>query len=199
MRFGDRLDEAANRAAIGFAARLAGDAPEGVVEVTPNLVSVLLAFDPVRTDATRLAAELRLLPPEAWVGGIGNAARHTILVTFDGDDLADVAAMLDLEAGTFVAAHNAGALRVLATGFAPGFVYCGFHRDTLQVPRRAAVRATVPAGTVLFAAGQTAITATAIPTGWHVIGHTEFRNFDPATAPPTIFRPGDAVHFEVAA
>lgn len=51
-------------------------------------------------------------------------------------------------------------LRVLATGFAPGFVYCGLHPDDLSVPRREAIRPMVPAGTVLFAAGQTAIAAT---------------------------------------
>ncbi|MDF2984487.1 MAG: allophanate hydrolase subunit 1, partial [Devosia sp.] len=89
-------------------------------------------------------------------------------------------------------------LRVLATGFAPGFVYCGMHPEALAVPRRAAVRRQVPAGTVLFAAGQTAITSTPIPTGWHVIGHTGFRNFDPAAEPPSAVRAGDSIEFEVA-
>jgi allophanate hydrolase subunit 1 len=50
---------------------------------------------------------------------------------------------------------------------------------------------------VLFAAAQTAITSTPIPTGWHVIGHTEFRNFDPAAVPPTRLAAGDMVGFEV--
>jgi allophanate hydrolase subunit 1 len=56
----------------------------------------------------------------------------------------------------------------------------------------------VPAGTVLFAAGQTAITSTPIPTGWHVIGHTGFRNFDPGAEPPATVRGGDTIRFEVA-
>jgi inhibitor of KinA len=52
---------------------------------------------------------------------------------------------------------------------------------------------------VLFAAGQTAIAATEIPTGWHVIGRTEFRNFDPTASVPTRLAAGDAVQFEVQA
>ena len=98
----------------------------------------------------------------------------------------------------FISQHNAQALRVLATGFAPGFVYCGLHADDLIVPRRAAVRAAVPPGTVLFAAGQTAITATELPTGWHILGHTDFTNFDPGTTPATQLKGGDHVRFTVA-
>jgi inhibitor of KinA len=95
-----------------------------------------------------------------------------------------------------VSQHDAFPLRILATGFAPGFVYCGFHGETLTLPRRSAVRAMVPAGSVLFAAGQTAIAATDIPTGWHVIGWTDFTNFDPNMTPPTRLRAGDHVVFE---
>jgi KipI family sensor histidine kinase inhibitor len=198
VRFGDRLDDDANRAAIGFAARLAKSPPEGVEEIMPSLVSVLLTFDPRETSADLVAAQLRLLPPEAWEGLAEPGPRHTIPVRFDGEDLAEVAGLLGLDVPTFVARHNASTIRVLATGFAPGFVYCGFHPPLLHVPRRTTVRANVPAGTVLFAAGQTAIAATAIPTGWHVIGQTAFRNFDPAADPPTTLGPGDEVVFEAA-
>lgn len=198
VRFGDRLDPDANRAAIGLAAHAEAAALAGVEEVTPNLVSVLLAFDPAVTTAERLAGELRVLPPAAWDGTAAAGAAHRIAVTFDGEDLAEVAALCGVTVEAFVAAHNEGPLTVLATGFAPGFVYCGFHREALHVPRRTAVRPRVPAGTVLFAAGQTAIAATAIPTGWHVIGHTAFRNFDPQAAQPTVLAPGDRVTFEAA-
>ena len=53
-------------------------------------------------------------------------------MTFDGPDLAEVAAALGMTAADFIAAHNATPLRVLATGFAPGFVYCGLHPDELR-------------------------------------------------------------------
>jgi inhibitor of KinA len=89
-------------------------------------------------------------------------------------------------------------MRVLATGFAPGFVYCGFHARDLVVPRREQVRPLVPAGTVLFAAGQTAIAATPVRTGWHVIGRTAFQNFDPKSDPPTTLKAGDTIRFTVA-
>jgi KipI family sensor histidine kinase inhibitor len=121
-----------------------------------------------------------------------------VRVVFDGEDIGEVAGLLGLSAEAFVSEHNRGPLRVLATGFAPGFVYCGMHDAALVVPRRQVVRRQVPAGTVLFAAGQTAITSTAIPTGWHLIGRTDFRNFDPAQVPPSTLVAGDTIRFEAA-
>jgi KipI family sensor histidine kinase inhibitor len=195
VRFGDSLSEAANRRAIAFAARLDADMPEGVEEIAPGLVSVLLRTRP-GTDLWRLSGELRLRIEERPVAPIGN--NWSIPVVFDGEDLMEVCGRLKLAPGAFVVRHNGTPLRVLATGFAPGFVYCGFHSPAMVVPRREQVRPMVPAGTVLFAAGQTAITATPIRTGWHVIGRTIFQNFDPDETPPTAFAPGDTVEFTVA-
>lgn len=194
VRFGTTLSEPANRAAVEFARAIEGRLPAGVTEVVPSLVSVLVSYDPARLGLEQLAGEMQLLASVETAAE--PAATHSVAVRFDGEDLADVAAGLKLSPEAFVAAHNAAPLRVLAIGFAPGFVYCGFHDAALIVPRRSTVRPVVPAGTVLFAAGQTAIAATPIPTGWHVVGHTDFRNFDPAATPPTTLRAGDSIRFE---
>lgn len=197
VRFGGQLDDAANRAALAFAQKLAVEPIFGVGEVVPSLVSVLLRYDPLAISFTGLTGEIqvRVSGPAAELP----ARRVDIDVRFGGEagpDLVEVAALVGMDAAGFVAAHNEASLRVLTTGFAPGFVYCGFHEEKLVVPRRAEVRPMVPAGSVLFAAGQTAIAATDIPTGWHVIGRTEFRNFDPKCDPPTQLLAGDLLCFE---
>lgn len=198
VRFASVLDDGANRRALQFARALENDPVTGVVEVVPSLVSVLVRYDPFEIAPVRLAGELSLLL------GLGASDAqpqvYVISVRFggeDGPDLEAVAAALDLSADQFIERHNGASLRVLATGFAPGFVYCGFHDKCLVLPRRAAVRPMVPAGSVLFAAGQTAVTATGTPTGWHVIGRTDFRNFDAARMPPNLIAAGDKVRFEV--
>jgi KipI family sensor histidine kinase inhibitor len=193
VRFGRQLSDEANRAVLRFAARLTADPVPGVVEVVPSLVSVLVRYEPGQVGFQRLAGELALRMQAGEAPSVPRV--HTIDIRFDGEDVAEVSAALKLSAEAFVNAHNAKALRVLTTGFAPGFVYCGLHDQDLTLPRRTVVRQRVEAGTVLFAAGQTAIAATDIPTGWHVIGHTDFRNFDPSSAPPTTLRPGDLVQF----
>lgn len=199
VRFATVLSDAANLAAINFARRLMQQLPPGVTEIDPNLVSVLLKYDPSRIDFDRLAGEVRLLVGRPDGRAPGNPKRHTIAASFGGEagpDLDEVAEALKLSPSSFIATHNARPLRVLTTGFAPGFVYCGFHPEHLDLPRRSSVRPPVPPGTILFAAGQTAITATPLPTGWYVIGQTSFRNFDPQADPPTQLREGDEVVFE---
>ena len=197
VRFGSTLDEKANRRAISFAAALENDPVAGIIEIVPSLVSVLLRYDPRLSRHQDIEGELRLRLHSAQLDQLGNP--HHISVRFGGEtgpDLAEVAALLNLSTSEFLTRHNAQPLRVLATGFAPGFVYCGFHEEALTLPRRNAVRPIVPAGSVLFAAGQTAIAATDIPTGWHVIGHTDFTNFDINATPPTRLRAGDLISFE---
>jgi KipI family sensor histidine kinase inhibitor len=192
VRYADTLSDAANLAAVALARQLAEDVPEGVEEVAPGLVSVLLRLTP--------GAEVANVRGEVMLR-LGHAAKpvtptqHEIAMQFDGEDLPEVAALLRLTPAEFVRRHNEATLRVLATGFAPGFVYCGFHPDDLIVPRGETVRPVIPAGTVLFAAGQTAIAATPIRTGWHVIGRTEFQNFDPSRSPPTTLQAGDDIRF----
>ncbi|QQR35191.1 carboxyltransferase domain-containing protein [Devosia oryziradicis] len=198
VRFGSTLTDQANRAAIALALALDRSPIAGVVEVVPSLVSVLLRYEPAAgTSLGTIAGELRLL-----LSVLDDSAPVTtswvIPIRFDGPDLEAVSAALGMASSQFVAAHNARPLRVLATGFAPGFVYCGLHADELVLPRRTEVRPAVPPGSVLFAAGQTAITATAMPTGWHVIGSTDFANFDPSGELPTRLNAGDVLTFEVA-
>lgn len=201
VRFATRLDDQANRAAISLAQHLVANQPAGVLEIAPNLISVLIRYNPAQTGFAQLAGEIRLqlgapAPPET-----ADAKQHKITVLFGGElgpDLEKVAKQLNLSISEFIKAHNAKPLRVLATGFAPGFVYCGMHDEAMHLPRRHDVRTRVPAGTILFAAGQTAITATPIPTGWHVIGHTDFSNFDPDRDSPTTLCAGDEITFKAA-
>ena len=196
VRFAKGLDDEANLRTIRLAKVLVDDLADGIVEVVPSLVSLLVRYDPSVTDPFRLSGEIQLRLGRA--GEVVCSEEHLLHVRFggeDGPDLKDVAHTLGVSPEEFILSQTPARLRVLATGFAPGFVYCGFHEAWLHVPRRKSVRPEVPAGSVLFAAGQTAIAATEVPTGWHVIGRTDFRNFQPSQDPPTLLRPGDSIRF----
>jgi KipI family sensor histidine kinase inhibitor len=196
VRFSTELSDEANLATLAMTRRLEATTIDGVEEVAAGLVSIFLRLRSA-ADFVRVRGEIMLLIADEGEGALAPTA-HAVPAWFDGEDLLEVAERLAMTPGAFVERHNDRPLRVLATGFAPGFVYCGFHSDDLVVPRRESVRAMVPAGALLFAAGQTAIAATPVRTGWHVIGRTSFQNFDPATRPPTRLRAGDLVAFEPA-
>jgi len=197
MQFSPMLDEGANKRAIKFTKFLVTQNHPAIKEITPSLISVLISYDFTKISYNNLAGELRLvysLMPK--IIDESEAETYKIDIVFDGEDLAEVAHNLSLSIEEFIRLHNEKSLRVLTTGFAPGFIYTGMHPNELHLPRREVIKPSVPAGSVLFAAGQTAITATAIPTGWHVIGNTNFLNFNANNNPPTILNSGDLISFK---
>src|SRR5690606_12721216 len=106
VRFGSVLDDAANRAALALAGRLAVEQIAGVVEVVPSLISVLVRYDPLAAEPVRLAGEiaLRLNGDET----ARSARAHRVEVAYGGEggpDLGEVAALLGMGPEAFVAAH----------------------------------------------------------------------------------------------
>jgi len=198
IKFGDRLDEEINQRAV-LAAKIVKTAKiPGVLEVCPTLVSVLVRYDPQNLGYMQLCDQIRMALINLGHSDAPKRNRFTISIEYGGalgPDLEESAARCSLSVAEFIKAHNGSKLHVLATGFAPGFVYCGLHKPQLHIPRRTKLHTKVAPGSVLFAAGQTAITATHVPTGWNVIGHTDFSNFDAADNPPTRLRPGDEISF----
>ena len=131
--------------------------------------------------------------------GISSAAPLThIAVRYGGThgpDLSEVAERLQLSDNEVIDLHTAAEYTVLMVGFLPGFPYLGPLPEALRLPRRDTPRLRVPPGSVAIAGGQTGIYPQASPGGWHLIGHTDFRVFDPSEQPPARLQPGQRVRF----
>jgi KipI family sensor histidine kinase inhibitor len=171
--------------------------PPGVVELVPGYRTVLIVADPGQAEALdELAARLphlELPPAEAAAG-----ATVEIPVSYDGEDLPEVAGLTGLEAEEVVRRHTAPEYTVAFLGFSPGFPYLVGLDPALQVPRRDTPRTSIPAGSVGLAGNQTGIYPTASPGGWQLIGHTDVTLFDPARDPPALLAPGTHLRFTVA-
>ena len=171
--------------------------PPGVVELVPGYRTVLVVADPARAEVVdELAAELPdlELPPADKVAG----EPVEIPVSYDGEDLPEVARLTGLEAEEVVRRHTAPEYTVAFLGFSPGFPYLVGLDPALEVPRRDTPRTSIPAGSVGLAGGQTGIYPTASPGGWQLIGRTERRLFDPGRDPPALLAPGTRLRFTVA-
>lgn len=121
----------------------------------------------------------------------------TIEVRYDGEDLRAVADATGLALDEVVRRHAQAAYSVAFLGFAPGFPYLVGGDPALMLPRRASPRTRVPAGAVAIAGEYTAIYPRASPGGWHLLGRTDAVLFDPASTPPALLAPGDAVRLVV--
>ncbi len=118
---------------------------------------------------------------------------HRIPVVFDGPDLPEVAERCRLQPVELVEQLAAVEYRVWFTGFQPGFPYMRGLPGKLQLPRRTHPRERVPAGTLAMAGAFVAIYPFSSPGGWHLLGSTGVRLFDPDKQPPALLLPGDRV------
>ena len=171
--------------------------PPGVVELVPGYRTLLVVAGPGSAGALdELAAGLPELelPPAGEVAG----EPVEIPVSYDGEDLPEVASLTGLDAEEVVRRHTAPEYTVAFLGFSPGFPYLVGLDPALEVPRRDTPRTSIPAGSVGLAGGQTGIYPTASPGGWQLIGRTDVTLFDPARDPPALLAPGGRLRFTVA-
>lgn len=194
----DRLDAAVNARAIAIADSIECARLPSVTDIVVGFRTVMVHVDPFgdRPDdlATRLqslaAAPAGVAPPQ------GPLVR--VPVCYDTPyalDLDDVAAFGGCTPDEVVALHVAQEYRVYVVGFVPGFAYMARVDPRLAVPRRSSPRLKVPAGSVAVAAGQTGVYPAPTPGGWHVIGRTPIKPYDPGRDEPFLFRPGCRVRF----
>ncbi len=118
-----------------------------------------------------------------------------IPVTYDGEDLDDVAQATGMSRDAVIEAHIARTWRVAFFGFAPGFAYLSGGDPRLHVSRRSEPRTTVPPGSVGLAGEFSAVYPRESPGGWQLIGTTESLMWDEERDPPSLLQPGSTVRF----
>lgn len=162
------------------------------LEVVAGEHSVLVLAPPGRR--ATVAEELRALDLTQPVAADG-AREHTIAVTYDGADLAVVAAVWGCSSEAVADRHGSISWTVEFLGFTPGFGYLVTDQDLPQMPRRDSPRTRIPAGSVALAAHYCGVYPQATPGGWQLIGHTDVTLFDPGADEPALLHPGDTVRF----
>jgi KipI family sensor histidine kinase inhibitor len=189
---------AASSAVHTSATHLSRLAIDGILGITPAFKSISVYYD------------CRILTWNAIEQWITNAllsvpsAEETsrqqvdIPVCYDVEfalDLTTVAATHDLNVKDVIHLHSSASYRVQMIGFSPGFPYLAGLPPELHTPRRASPRLLVPAGSVAIGGEQSGIYSQSTPGGWHIIGRTPVRLFDPQRDPPCLLQTGDVIRF----
>jgi len=198
VEFGDVVDAALNERVLTLDEALAEADVPGIVETVPTFRSLAIHYEPL--DLPREALIERV---EAIAAGAGRSARTTrrwrVPVCFEqphGEDLAEVAAKLNLSPERLVALACSTPLRVHMYGFAPGFAYLGGLPEEIQVARRPSPRPPHPANAVMIGGGMAAVASFPMPTGWWVIGRSAERLYAPTREPVFLVTAGDEIVLE---
>lgn len=171
-----------------------------LLEIVPGMNNCTFYFNPLAMDGAGLAQRLRV----AWER-LGSAAPLSIPARTvelpvryggaDGPDLEVLAELRGISPEQLVALHCEVVYQVFCLGFLPGFAYLGGLDPRLAAARRATPRLRVPAGSVGVGGHQTGVYPIDSPGGWHLLGRTDERLFDPLRNPAALLQPGDRVRF----
>lgn len=201
VSFGDRLSEAANRAALAFRSALEDAQMDGIEETSTSLASAYLRFDAQSRDHIEIEAALRDLVKERnWFAAELPAGRRlwripTVFGTELAPQLGEAAALAGLTVSEAVKSFSSTRVRVQTIGFAPGQPYLGELAPEWDIPRQTDLTPKVPLGAVTVAIRQIVLFSVSAPTGWRHVGQTAFQAFRPKSAKPFVLTPGDEVMF----
>jgi KipI family sensor histidine kinase inhibitor len=196
LSLGPPAEIATQRRLLDLSERLAGT--PGLIDRVPGVHSLSLIADPARLPALALER----LAKAAWrrARPAREARRELrVPVQYGGDggpDLAEASRLAALSPAQLIEAHAAPRYEVACLGFLPGFAYLLGLPKVLHLPRRAAPRLRVPAGSVGIGGAQTGIYPLDSPGGWQLIGHSRLALFDAERSPATLLLPGDWLRFE---
>ncbi|AQZ51153.1 5-oxoprolinase subunit PxpB [Martelella mediterranea] len=194
---GEKLDHAVQERIWSLAALAAGW--PHVREAVPGMNNLLLVYDPERADFEVMRAAVE----EAW-STLDVSRRQgrvvEIPVCYGGEagvDLEEVARHAGLSVEAVAQRHAASECTVYCLGSQPGFAYLAGMDERLATPRRDVPRTRVEAGSVVIGGAQTGVISCDSPSGWHIIGRTEIRLFDPDREAPILLSPGDRIRFRI--
>lgn len=198
VEFEERIDPAVNARAIATAEVLRSAAIPGVRDVVPTYRSVAVYYDPLLTDYEKLVGRLEDAVASPAPAASGEHARIRVPVCYGGafgPDLPEIAGFAHATEAEVIEMHMSRTYRVFMLGFMPGFAYMGLVDSRIAVPRRETPRVRVPRGSVCVAGVQTSVHPVEAPSGWHLIGRTPVRPFDPSRRDPFLMKPADEVQF----
>jgi KipI family sensor histidine kinase inhibitor len=179
-----------------LALRAAAEDVPGITELVPADRTLLVAFDARATNARRVERALRAASLVGRPAGTGPTVQ--LAVSYDGADLASLAAELGLTVGEIVQRHCEPQYTVAFCGFSPGFAYLRGLDPVLHVARLPQPRTSVPAGSVAIAGEFGGVYPRSSPGGWRLLGRTDASLWDAQRDPPALLTPGAAVRFHPA-
>jgi KipI family sensor histidine kinase inhibitor len=197
VQLGDEIHPALN-ARVHALNALLQNPTHGILETVPAYSTLLIHYDSLTLTFDQVSRWVRDKMTQLDDSFQRTPHRLEVPVRYggaSGPDLETVAVSKGISSADVIRIHSEREYTVYMMGFTPGFPYLGTLDERLIMPRMETPRTLVNAGSVAIAGSQTGIYPLDSPGGWHLIGWTPLKLFDPASETPFLFSPGDVVKF----
>jgi KipI family sensor histidine kinase inhibitor len=170
----------------------------GILETVPAYCTLLIHYDSLKFSFHQIKILVEEKMNQLNKMNQETRHRHEVKVRYGNESNSDieiVASSKNISIDDVIRIHSEKEYRIYMMGFTPGFPYMGILDERLHMPRLQTPRTLVKAGSVAIAGSQTGIYPLDSPGGWHIIGWTPLKLFDPTSDTPFLFSPGDVVKF----
>lgn len=170
----------------------------GIVETIPAYCTLLVHYDAINFSFDQIKTLIQEKIDQIDDSIHKTPHRLEVPVRYgnaSNSDIEIIASSKNISVADIIRIHSEKEYRVYMMGFTPGFPYMGILDERLNMPRLQTPRTLVQAGSVAIAGSQTGIYPLDSPGGWHIIGWTPLKLFDPTSDTPFLFSPGDIVKF----
>ncbi len=198
VQFSTELNDEAHDLVLALDQALSDAPPDGMIEIVPALVNLLVDFDPMVSDHATIEADVRAKLKQL-VPASRQGTTHRVPICYEAPfcpDLPAVAQTSGMSEEAVINVHLSGEYRVMMYGFAPGFAYMAGVPGPIQVPRKPTPVRDIPACSVIIAGPQCLITTLVMPTGWSIIGRSTVQTLTGDPDQPFRFDLNDRVQFE---
>ena len=196
--FGDRISPETNQRITSTVQLIREQRIEGIVDMIPAFVSLLINYNPlvISYDALKKRLE-KILQVET-------KASETVKRVFEipvcyggeyGPDLKNIADHAGLSEEEVISIHTSCDYLIYMLGFLPGFCYLGGLDERIHTPRLDTPRLKIPAGSVGIGGSQTGIYPMDSPGGWQLMGKTPVKTYDPQRETPILVQAGEYIRF----
>lgn len=171
--------------------------PDLVIETVPAYCSLTL-FLKEGVDKQILIGKLNALYQTKDTEELKQTKIWEIPVCYDVSlsiDLENLAHTKNRSIEDIIQLHTEETYVVDFLGFLPGFPYLSGLNPLLETPRLTKPRIQIPQGSVAIGGKQTGIYPVSSPGGWHIIGQTPIKLFNPYKKTPCLLQPLDEIKF----
>lgn len=196
--FEQKIDEVINGKVMTLKEKLSDLSSDVVRELIPTFASLLIYYDPLKTDFASMKRLVEGLLQEKQDSSPSQGRLIEIPVCYGGkygEDLEFVARHAGLTPEEVIHIHSGRDYRIYMLGFLPGFPYLGGMDERLVTPRLESPRTKIPAGSVGIGGAQTGIYPMESPGGWQLIGRTPIPLFRPEDNGKLPYEAGDWIRF----
>lgn len=199
MELGNEINPEINRRIREICYLIEKEEIEGVVEWVPTYRSIMIVYNPLVIEYSRLVNRLKGIEKESGEASFPPPLVIEIPTVYGGEfgpDIEYVASYNGLNVEDVINIHSSTNYLIYMLGFTPGFPYLGGMSSKIATPRLETPRERIPGGSVGIAGNQTGIYPIESPGGWRLIGRTPLKLFDTRREEPVLLKPGNYLRFK---